>query len=112
MKVKDGVDMNVQGPMLFVEAVIDPLTQRMFGREAVCTSGRRTSTPGGSSLHPHGLALDLRTIDQPPELQRAYADAVAQLLGEEYDVVLEGPASLDDRYRSRVAHLHVEYDPR
>ena len=112
MIVKDGVDMDVLGPMLFVESVIDPVTKRIFGREAVCTSGRRTATPGGSSLHPHGLAMDLRTIDQTPEKQREYADAVARLLGEEYDVVLEGPASLDDRYRGRVAHLHVEYDPK
>ena len=113
MILKEGVDFDVEGPMLLVEAFIDPLTQRLFGREAVCTSGRRTKTSGGSSLHPHGLAMDLRTIDQTPEKQREYADEVAKLLGSInpfYQVILEGPASLDDRYRNRVAHLHIEYD--
>jgi len=49
------------------------------------------------------------------EQQREYADEVAQLLGSInpfYQVILEGPASLDDRYRDRVAHLHIEYDDR
>jgi len=46
MKVKDGVVFDVEGPMLLVESLIDPITQRIAGREAVCTSARRRPSPG------------------------------------------------------------------
>lgn len=111
MIVLPGVNFDVEGPMLYVEATIDPVTRRIFGREAICTSARRQASPGGSSLHYEGLAIDLRTRDQPAALQRLYADQVQKLYGPGFDVVLEGPASLDDRYRDRQPHLHIEWDP-
>jgi len=67
------------------------------------TQGKRylriTSTFEGShsisSLHPYGLALDL---ELPPKPRAACAD-LRQILGCNYDVVLE------------TDHVHVEYDP-
>lgn len=112
MELKADVQwVNMHPSMEVVREVIDEPTQAICGRDAVCTSARRPQTQGGSSLHPKGKAVDLRTIDLDVETQRDYARAVSALLGPMFDVVLEGPAAFDERYRDRVAHLHVEFDP-
>jgi hypothetical protein len=67
--------------------------------------------PRTSGLHPDGRAMDLRTKDLSVGDQRRFAEALASRLGPDYDVVLEGPAAWHDKYRDRVAHIHVEYDP-
>ena len=115
MRLKGGVQWVRMSPAMWaVRAVADEVTQGVFGRDAICTSARRKKTPGGSSLHPKGEALDLRTRDMPAHTQRTYRDRMKAKLGDlsdGYDVVLEGPASEDKKLQERVAHLHVENDP-
>lgn len=113
MKIKEGAVAHPRHPALyFADGVVDAVCLARFGREAVLTSAVRPPTAGGSSLHPKGLAADYRTRDLSNEEQRALAEEVAEILGPEYDVVLEGPAAFHERYRDRVAHLHVEFDPK
>ena len=83
--------------------------------ELVITSGRRTQSPGGSSLHPHGKAMDIRTWEayfKDNEAIREFARILRFDLGPNYDVIVEGPASEDSRYWERVPHIHVEFDPK
>lgn len=111
MIFKPGVRRDPVHPeVYYAHGVVDVLTRQMCGREAVCTSVVRDPTPGGSSLHPLGLAADYRTRDQTVDVQRRLTSAVRDILDDRWDVILEGPASADTRYQSRVAHLHVELD--
>jgi hypothetical protein len=88
------------------------LVREMFDEDLVITSARRPPTPGGSSKHGTGEAMDIRSREWPPTEQRAFATELGNRLGEDFDVIVEGPASLDTRYQQRVAHVHVEIDPR
>jgi len=83
----------------------------VFERDLVITSAMRPQRPGGSSLHPKGRAMDIRTRDlQVSEIQ-FLADAVREALGEDFDVVIEGRGGVG-RYRNRPDHIHIEYDPK
>lgn len=64
-------------------------------RLVVTSTTEGEHTPG--SLHPDGLAVDLRIWELSHPVQ--VAAALELLLGPEYDVVLED------------THVHVEYDP-
>lgn len=86
--------------------------RELFRREMVITSGMRPQRPGGSSLHATGHAMDIRTRDLSTSHARLLAQRCAEALGEDFDVILEGPQGTDPRYRDRPAHLHVEYDPK
>lgn len=88
------------------------LQSEMFSSDLVITSGRRDATPGGSSLHAEGRAMDVRSKEWGHEAQRRFANELQKRLGEDFDVVVEGPASLDKKYQTRPAHVHVEYDPK
>ena len=88
------------------------LVREMFDEDLVITSGRRPATPGGSSLHQIGQAMDIRSREWPSSDQRLFAEELQNRLGEDFDVIVEGPASLDPRYQQRVAHIHVEHDPK
>ena len=88
------------------------LVQEMFGEDLVITSGRRKPTVGGSSLHAEGRAMDIRSKHWGPGDQVAFAKALQARLGEDFFVLVEGPASPDPKYRDRVAHVHVELDPK
>lgn len=85
---------------------------RVFGRDMVITSAMRPKSPGGSSLHPQGRALDLRTRDLTTAEARYLTRQIAEALGEDFDVILEGWQSTDSRLRNRAPHIHVEYDPK
>jgi hypothetical protein len=88
------------------------LVREMFDEDLVITSGRRPPTPGGSSKHQTGEAMDIRSREWAGPDQRAFATELGNRLGEDYDVIVEGPASLDPLYQNRVAHVHCEWDPR
>lgn len=88
------------------------LVREMFDEDVVVTSGRRPASPGGSSKHQTGEAMDLRSREWGGASQRAFAQELQNRLGEDFDVIVEGAASLDPRYQNRIAHIHVEYDPK
>jgi len=100
----------VHPEMYFIDGVVESVVFMLTGERAVMTSSVRPPTPGGSSLHPLGLARDYRTKYFIPSMQREIADKVREILDSRFDVVLEGPASPSPKYRDRVAHLHVELD--
>jgi hypothetical protein len=89
------------------------LHQEWTGVDLVITSGRRKATPGGSSLHPKGRAMDIRVwyLDSA-QRQNQFAERLQGILGEDFDVIVEGPASRVEKYRDRPPHIHVEYDPK
>ena len=84
----------------------------LFERDMVVTSGLRKRTPGGSSLHQSGRAMDIRSRNMTRENQLRFSTLLQEILGEDFDVIVEGPHAPDPRYRNRVAHIHVEYDPK
>lgn len=99
--------------MWMAREVARALHVEMTKQDLVITSGRRKKSPGGSSLHEIGQAMDLRVwaLDSA-QRQHAYAEELQKRLGEDFDVIVEGPAARDVRYQNRVAHIHVEYDPK
>ena len=101
----------VHPEMYLVDGVVDAVVYLMTGERAVMTSSLRPPTPGGSSLHPLGLARDYRTNVFSHKTQNDIANQVREILDDRFDVLLEGPASPNPKYRdNRVAHLHVELD--
>lgn len=97
--------------MWMAREVARQLHLEMTGKDLTITSGRRKKTPGGSSKHQTGEAMDLRVWDLgSAQEQHQFADTLRTRLGEDFDVIVEGPASRDPRYQERVAHIHVELD--
>jgi hypothetical protein len=101
-------------PMMVIPRIeARQLHQEMTGRDMVITSGRREPTPGGSSLHPKGRAMDIRIwYFRDTQHIREFARRLRVILGPDFDVVVEGPAATDPKYRNRQPHIHVEYDPK
>ena len=57
--------------------------------------------------------MDVRSRQRTHAQQREFAARLQAILGkEEFDVIVEGPAAISSRYRDRVPHIHVEYDPK
>lgn len=88
------------------------LHNEMFNQDLTITSGLRPRTLGGSSLHQVGKAMDLRSRHMTYKEQHAFADELNFRLGDDFDVIVEGPAATFDRYRNRAPHIHVEFDPK
>ncbi len=94
--------------------------EKWTGKEFVVTSGPRPQRPGGSSKHGTGEAFDFRIRDQFVDCDdvRAFSLHLQRQLGDDFDVVLEGPDAFLNRYRyfpngdPRPPHIHVEYDPK
>lgn len=93
-----------------VEARI--LHKEMLGTDLGITSGRRKQTPGGSSLHPMGKAMDIRSRDMTRDQEFAFAQELQARLGEDFEVIIEGDFALKPKYRNRPRHVHVEYQPK
>ena len=103
----EGLQTGVMDPVLDAAAKAAAL----FGKPAVVTSGTdHHHKRKQNSKHAHGHALDFRRIDRtvstdgsvsfPDQAAARYqARVIADELGPQYDVVLEGD------------HIHVEYDP-
>jgi hypothetical protein len=107
--------------MWMARAEARALHQEMFGADLRITSGMRPPTPGGSSLHPKGKAMDIGVWHRRPDgsrrflthdEQRAFAVELARRLGADFDIVTEGPAAMNPAYRNRAPHVHVEFDPK
>ena len=109
-------DMHPAMWMARVEARI--LVAEMFDDDLVITSGRRPTSPGGSSKHQTGEAMDVRSKEWGAASQRMFADKLRRRLGEDFDVIVEGPAAEDAKYltfpdgKPRPPHIHVEWDPK
>lgn len=93
------------------------LVSEMFGQDLRITSGRRKPTSGGSSLHGSGKAMDIGVKNPDGSFwshaqQRAFAKELQARLGEDFEVIVEGPAATNPKYKDRVAHVHVEYQPK
>lgn len=102
MRVKDGVIIDGVHPyILIAAAVYDLLRQSRGWGEGTITSVRDGGDAVGAarvtgSLHPHGLAVDLRTRDLDANAARSLAVQLRMMLGGAFDVVEEAD------------HLHVE----
>jgi hypothetical protein len=110
---------DMHGSMWMARAEARILHAEMFsGVEMTITSGMRKQSPGGSSLHPLGRAFDVRvrapdgSWEMTAAEQWAFAAELAKRLGEDFDVVIEGPAATNPAYKSRVPHVHIEFDPK
>lgn len=113
MDIKEGVDWSgMHSSMWYARAVTDNVYWDLFNRTPVITSARRPTSPGGSSLHPKGKALDLRTRDLKQAETRALAKILQERLGPDFFVLIEGPHATNDKYRDRDPHIHVQYNGR
>src|SRR5882724_3345552 len=96
--------------MHYALGVAAALKQKMFALNCVVTSlldGEHN--PG--SLHPMGLACDLRVIDLTTGEKQAWFDELkSELEPIGYDVVWEGGIGVTPMTTG--AHIHVEYDPK
>jgi hypothetical protein len=96
--------------MYFALGVAAALHRQMFGKDMVITSlldGKHNC----GSLHPKGLAADLRTIDLTPDERVQWFAALQKalmLIG--YDVVWEGGVGATPMTTG--SHIHIEFDPR
>lgn len=114
MDLKPGVKwpLTMHGSMWFARSVINAVHYELFQYGATCTSGFRPQSPGGSSLHVKGRAMDVRTKHLNEGQLRQFAEMVKVRLGPDFDVVIEGPFATDPKMKDRPPHLHVEFDPK
>lgn len=95
--------------MMFALGVASALKRKMFELNTVVTSlldGEHN--PG--SLHPKGLAADIRTIDLTIEQRQAYMDALkSELEPVGFDVV---PEIIGSTPVTTQQHTHIEFDPK
>lgn len=103
---------DMHAAMWMARAEARSLHVEMFQKDMTITSGMRKQSPGGSSLHPLGRAMDIRSRFMSHDEQREFAARLQATLGEDFDVIVEGPAATNARYRDRPPHIHVEYDPK
>jgi hypothetical protein len=103
-------DMHVS--MWHARGEANALHREMFGAEMGVTSGRRPPTPGGSSLHGDGKAMDIRTKHLTQAQEAEFARKLQERLGEDFEVIIEGEFAPNEKYRNRPRHVHVEYQPK
>jgi len=100
----------LQPEMYYALGVATALKEKMFDMNCVVTSlldGEHN--PG--SLHPKGLACDLRTIDlSVGERQAWFGVLKSELESVGYDVVWEGGVGATPETTG--AHIHVEFQPK
>src|SRR4051812_24401163 len=112
LKLKDGsvIHDGLQPEMYFALGVASALRRKMFDLNTVITSlldGQHN--PG--SLHPKGLAADLRTVDLTVGERQGWYDAILRELSPVgYDVVWEGGVGATPMTTG--AHIHIEFDPK
>lgn len=108
MIFKESVNLELEPAMAKALPGIEAAHREILERGAIVTSAN-DSVHGPNSLHPKGMAVDLRgrDLNEATKLQLA-ARLRLKLNGDEnvnrpYQVVVEQPPK---------NHLHVEYDPR
>lgn len=99
MELKPGVKLANLSPQIVLALTVADQLYRERGISLVVTSVS-DSKHGAGSLHYSGQAADLRTRTVPVKQRQALRDAIARMLGAEFDVVLESD------------HIHIEYDPK
>lgn len=99
--MKFGVEQLGTHPTLwYALGVLDILHKEAF-REPIEVTSMKDGTHMPGSLHPLGLAADIRTRNHDADSTKAFAGrALACLFPLGFDVILE------------TDHLHVEYDPK
>lgn len=98
-----GTDAKVKGmqPEILLAIIItEQLMRRMYERDLTLTSITDGHKDKPKSLHNSGYAFDMRTWSMNEVEETKFAKELSQLLGEEYDVVVEE------------SHIHVEFDPK
>ena len=98
MRYKTGVPETLAVEISRLLPVIDYITSEVCGRTAIITSTTDGNHISGS-LHYKGLAVDLRIIDLPDDVQTRYFFALNYALRKLCDVIHEPD------------HIHVEYSP-
>ena len=101
MKLKPGVKLKDLQPQIVVAMVVVDSIYQAHDTDCVITSCN-DSTHKPDSFHYRGLAIDVRTRNYFEDKQ-ALRDEIAQALGEEFDVLLEGVGTESE-------HLHIEHD--
>ncbi len=105
MKIKDGVEtrgLNIKMRKVLMAA--DHIWKSQ-GQELVLTEGVSDLSEAGVihsewSLHPFGMAVDLRTYYFTDDTKNHVAELLREELDDDYDVVVED------------THIHVERDPK
>ena len=104
LRIKEGVDLfGVHAIMHLVMIVGEPIWYH-HGQDLTITSGR-DGVHGPKSLHPKGLALDLRANFWTPAEAEEVANKLRDALTSDFDVLLELKPD------GSVSHIHTEYDP-
>ena len=98
MKFLGCPDEHLHVDMSRILPVIDYITSDVCGRTAIITSTTEGRYIRGNK-HSEGLAVDLRILDLPMEVQKRYYFALNYALRKLCDVVLKSD------------HIHVEYNP-
>ena len=98
--------------MWYVRGEARLLVREMFDEDLRITSGRRPPNPARYSFHADGKACDIGVQGWTVEAQRRFATELQRRLGEDFQVVLEGPAATDPKYLGSQPHVHVEYQPK
>lgn len=94
--------------MYFALGVAASLKHRMYGNAACVVTSLLDGTHNADSLHPKGLAADLRTHDLTDIQAIAWFEAIkAQLEPVGFDVVWEGGVGATPATTG--AHVHVEF---
>ena len=92
----------------YMRGVINQVHWELFGYVATCTSAYRAGDP---RLHGKKRALDVRIKHLTDAQVHQLVAMLKSRLGPDFDVVLEGPLSLDPALKSKPPHIHAEYDP-
>ena len=88
--LKEGVDWTDMQPFIGEAwADVERVAMEVTGERPFVTSGREGVHMEGS-IHPEGGAFDLRTRDLDPETIVAYRQGLADSLGPDWDVLIEG----------------------
>jgi hypothetical protein len=98
MKIKKGVSIKKMSVQIMLALCVASEIYSKYGFELTITSGSDGNHMVGS-LHPLGLAVDIRTNGIESKYIKEIAAIISLNLGSEYDVVVE------------VDHIHIEYDP-
>jgi len=99
---KEGTNAKVKGmqPEILLAIIIaDQLMGKMYERNLTLTSITDGHEDKPKSLHNPGYAFDMRTWSMNGAEKAKFGKELSQLLGDEYDIVVEGN------------HIHVEFDP-
>jgi len=99
MDFKSTVVLDLEREMCKALPVIERVHQEAGILRGAYITSARDSIHNVGSLHPKGLAVDVRTRDLSPTQKGILTANLQKELGKDFDVVLE------------TDHIHIEYDP-